>query len=180
VASRDGAWSATRPLRESLLGELVWRRPHALRRDLVLEAGSEQLAMLRWEKLFSLEAAAICADGRWIIGRRGPIALKSQVVMRAHGEDEPVATFDRDWRGTGILRLPSGAEYRWRRTGFWRSSWFWSSHLKERLIAFRSRLRFKPSFEMEVDPAVRRLDDVPVLVLLGAYLMTVMVTRRRS
>lgn len=174
----DGVWSGSRPLRESLLGELIWSRPQALRRDLVLEAGSEQLALLRWEKLFSLQATAICADGRWIIGRQGAIALKSQVVMREAGSGQEAATFERNWRGAGVLRLTAGVEYRWQRTGFWRGTWFWSSPLKERLVAFRWRQGLRTKIGMEVDPAARELAEAPVLVLLGAYVMAVLVARR--
>jgi hypothetical protein len=178
VTTLDGAWSGSRPLGESLLGELIWSRPRALRRDLVLEAGSEQLALLRWEKLFSLQATAICADRRWIIGRQGAVALKSQIVMREAKSDQAVATFERSWRGAGVLRLAGGAEYRWQRTGVWRGTWSWSSALQERLVAFKSRHGVRTKIEMEVDPSARELDEVPVLVLLGAYIMAVLVARR--
>lgn len=180
MATIDGAWTNTRPLRTSLFGDLVWRRPHALRRDMILEAGSEQLAMLRWEKLFSLQATATCADGRWLIGRHGIAALREQVTVRDAAGDATVATFDRHWRGTGVVKFESGAEYQWQRVGFWKPRWFWSSAAKEQLLTFRSVIGFNTRIEMEADPAVHALDELPVLVMLGAYLMAVVIRRRHA
>ena len=180
MATIDGSWSTTRPLSRSLFGDLVWRRLHALRRDLVLEAGSEQLAMLRWEKLFSLQATAICADGRWFIGRHGIAALREQVFVREAASGQTVATFDRHWRGTGVVRFEGGAEYRWERVGFWKPRWFWSSAVKEQLLTFRSIIGFKTRIEMEADPAVHELAELPVLVVLGVYLLEVVIRRRHG
>jgi hypothetical protein len=177
MRTAEGAWTTTRSLRNSLYGDLVWRRPNAMRRDMVLEAGSEQLALLRWEKLFSLQATAICADGRWLIGRHGVIALRTQVVVTDPVREQTIATFERHWRGTGVVRFAGGAEFRWTRSGFWRSRWAWGSDATESLIAFRSSLGFTRCYEMEVDPAAERVPEVPVLVMLGGYLMAVILRR---
>jgi hypothetical protein len=176
MPTAEGTWTTTRSLRNSLYGDLVWRRPHVMRRDLVLEAGSEQLAMLRWEKAFSLQATAISADGRWHIGRKGAVALRMQVTVSDPTTDETIATFDRHWRGTGVVRFATGAEYRWQRTGFWRPRWLWASDTTERLLTFRSHA-FTSQVDMEVDPSAEKLAEIPVLVLLGAYLVSVVVRR---
>ncbi|MBI1795590.1 MAG: hypothetical protein HY076_02580 [Candidatus Eisenbacteria bacterium] len=173
-------WTGARPLREALYGDLAWRRPHLLARDLVLEAGSERLAMLGWEKIFSMQATAIAADGRWTIGRHMVGPLKSQVIVRDAASEAVVATFERHWRGTGVVRFANGAEYRWARSGFWHPSWTWASNATESLLAFRARIGFGVHMDMEVDPAAHRLGELPVLVLLGAYLMTMVVRRRRA
>jgi hypothetical protein len=176
MPTAEGTWTTTRSLRNSLYGDLVWRRPHVMRRDMVLEAGSEQLAMLRWEKAFSLQATAISADGRWTIGRKGMIALRRQVEVSDAASGASLATFDRHWRGSGVVRFATGAEYRWQRAGFWRPRWSWSSAEKEQLLVFRSHALVS-RVDMETDPAVQTLAELPVLVVLGAYLMAVMVRR---
>ena len=160
-----------RPLRDALYGELVWSRPGIFRRELYLEAGSERLASLRWERMLSLEAVGESADGRWIIGRHRIGSLRGQVVVRDAATEAPVATFTRHWRRTGVLRFDSGAEYKWEREGFWRTSYFWSSGAQERLLAYTFRVGFHSRYEMEVSPAAQRVAELPVLVLLGAYLM---------
>jgi hypothetical protein len=175
-----GAFAGGRPLREALLGDLAWRRPGLFRRALELEAGSERLAGLRWEKWFSFEAIAEAADGRWIIGRRRGAALAREYVVRDAASDSEVASFTRTWRGTGTVRFASGASYRWGREGFWRARYAWMVADDRPLIAFRGVLGFQRSYEMEVDPAARSLAELPVLVLLGGYVMAMISHQRRA
>ena len=171
TVTTDRVREGGRPLRDALYGDLSWSRPSIFRRELDLEAGSERLASLRWEKMLSLEAVGESADGRWIIGRHRMGSLRGQVVVRDAATQAPVATFTRSWRRTGVLRFDSGAEYKWEREGFWRPTYFWSSGAQEHLLAFTFRVGFRSRYEMAVDPAVQRVPELPVLVLLGAYLM---------
>ena len=106
-------------------------------------------------------------------------SMRGQVVVRDADTQAQLATFQRHWRRTGILRFVSGAEYRWEREGFWRTRFFWSSARQERLVAYASRFGLHSRCEMEVDPGAHRLHELPVLVLLGAYLMS-MVSRQSS
>jgi hypothetical protein len=180
VTISEDTWIPSRSLRDSLYGDLVWHRPHALRRDLVLESGSERLALLRWEKIFSMEAVAICADGRWRMGRHYIAPLRAQVAVRDAATDAVLATFTREWHGPGEVRFADGAVYRWRRSGFWRPLWFWSSDQSEQIVAYRSVLGFTRRFEMEVDSGASRVNELPVLVVLGAYLMALLAARRHA
>ena len=167
-----------RPLREALLGDLAWRRPGVFSRRLDLEAGSERLAGLRWEKWYSFEAVAESADGRWIIGRKGSVVSRDYRARDAASGAE-VAAFTRNWRGFGFARFASGAEYRWRHEGFWRRRYFWADADGRPLITFRTVFRLGRTYEMEADPAARPLDELPVLVLLGGYVMA-MISASRS
>lgn len=169
-----------RPLREALLGDLVWRRPGVFSRDLILEAGSEELAALRWEKWFSFEAVAESADGLWVIGRRRSASLLGDVVVRDPASATEVAAFKRSWRGTGVVRFASGAEYQWGREGFWRPRYFWAAEIEQPLLTFRTVLGFGRSYEMDVDPSARSLAELPVLVLLGGYVMAMISAERRA
>lgn len=169
-----------RPLREALLGDLAWRRPGMFSRELVLEAGSETLARLRWEKWFSFEALAESADGRWIIGRRRAASLRGDHIVRDAATGAEVAAFQRGWRGTGVVRFDSGVEYRWEREGFWRPRYFWAAEPGRPLMTFRAVLGFGRSYEMEVDAAARELDELPVLTLLGAYTMAMISAQRAA
>ncbi len=175
----EGPRVGTRPLRDSLYGDLFWSRPAFFRRELQLEAGSELLARLRWEKMLSFEAVGESADGRWIFGRHRLGSLRGQVLVRDAATRTLVATFIRSWRGTGTLRFVSGAEYRWEREGFWRTRLFWSSAQQERLVTYASRFGWHSRYLMEVDPGAHRAEELPVLVLLGAYLMS-MISHQKS
>ncbi len=170
----EQVWAGGRPLREALLGDLWWRRPGVFSRELILEAGSERLAGLRWEKWYSFQADASSADGRWIIGRRRAASLRGAHVVSDATSGAEVAAFKFNWRGPGVVRFTSGLEYRWEREGFWRPRYFWTTTERSPLITFRSLMGFGRSYEMIVDPAARSLAELPVLVLLGGYVMAMM------
>jgi len=164
-------WTGVRPLREAF-GDLIWSRPRLWRRELVLEAGSERLASLVWPKVFGYEAVAESADGRWILTRHRAVSLLGGCLVRDAATGAEVATFRRSWRSTGTVRFASGAEYTWAREGFWRAKHFWMGPDQRPLVTFQSQLGWQRVYEMTVDPAARALSDLPVLVLLGAYAMS--------
>jgi hypothetical protein len=174
------ALTLARPLRDCLYGDLVWSRPGLFRRELRLEAGSELLARLGWEKLYSSEALAESGDGRWIIGRHRRGAWLGVIRVREAGTRTEVAVFRHGWRRTGTLRFASGVEFAFEREGFWRPAYLWTSALHPRLIVFRSRFALNSRIDMEVEPAARELPELPALVLLGGYLMAMIVARSRA
>ena len=175
----ERVWTGGRPLRDALFGDLTWRRPGVFSRRLILEAGSEEVAGLRWERWFSFEAIAESADGLWIIGRRRSGSLRGDHIVRDAGSDAEVAAFTRNWRGKGAVRFASGAEYLWGSEGFWNPRYFWTTEDGHPLMTFRSVHGFGRSYEMEVDPAARKLEELPVLTLLGGYTMA-MITAQRA
>lgn len=167
----EGLGTGTRPLREALRGDLTWRRPGWLRRELILEAGSERLARLSWPRWYSFEAAAESGDGRWTLGRPRGWSLHGGCLVRDAASGVEVATFRRNWRGKGTARFVSGAQYAWAWEGFWRPRYFWADGGMKPLLTFRTLFSFGRSYEMTADPAARALAELPVLVLLGGYVM---------
>jgi len=176
----DGSFLSTRPLRDSLLGDLLWRGHGAFARELVLEAGSERIAVVRWKRWYSFEAVAESADGRWLLGRRRASSLRGNPVVRDAATREEVAGLQRGWRGTGVLRFASGVEFGWEREGFWRPRYSWTTGDGRTLLGFRVLFGFRPRFEMTVDPAAREREELPVLVVLGAYVMALDAAQRRG
>jgi hypothetical protein len=177
TVTTDAALAGARPLRP-VYGDLNGVRPGVFARELQLEAGSERLAVLRWEKVLGTAADAESGDGRWRIARRGPLAM--QFVVRDAASDAEVATMTRNWRGRGEARFASGTGFKWDREGFWRSEHFWTSATGERLITWRTRIGWTTRYEMEVMEGARRLPELPVLVLLGTYVMVMMSRQRHA
>lgn len=175
--SVGGVLAGARPLRDAF-GEMVWTRPGLFKRELRLEAGSELLAMLRWAKMFSFEAQAESGDGRWIIGRRG--SLRGPTVVRDAATGADVAVFQRNWKGKGVVRFTAGPEFQWTYEGFWRPTYHWSPDGEKRLVSFTSTLGFKDLLAMEVAPEARELEELPVLALLGAYVMRMLAAERHA
>jgi len=177
--SQARVWTGGRPLRQAF-GDFFWRRPNAFGRDLVLEAGSEQLASLHWEKWYSYEALGQSADGRWLLTRHRGGSLMGGCVVRDATNGAEVATFQRRWRGAGSVRFASGVEYAWQHEGFWRPQYFWAGPDGRPLVTFKGLLSFGKSYEMTVDPAARERAELPVLVVLGSYVMAMVSTHKHS
>ncbi len=180
AATDRGELFGARPLRERLYGDLVWSRPGVFSRQMRLEAGSELLAVLRWERLLSFEAVAETGDGRWIIGRHATGTPRWQVVARDARSLAEVATYTHSWRGPRAAHFASGAQFTWEREGFWRPTYFWSSAQQPRMIGFKRTMGWKHSVEMSVDPSAHGIAELPVLVLLGAYLMAMIATQSHA
>jgi hypothetical protein len=175
----EAALTTGRPLRQ-VYGDLVWSRPGVFARELRLEAGSERLAVLRWPKVLGTGAEGESMDGRWrISGRRGG-ALNLGFVVKDAASDAEVAVMTRNWRGRGEVRFASGASYTWDREGFWHPEHFWTSATGERLVTWRARIGWTIRYEMEVMEGARRLDELPVLVMLGTYVMAMMSRQRHA
>ena len=171
MATTVRPWTGGRPLRDAY-GDFIWRRPGLFRRELILEAGSEQLARLTWDKWYSFDATADSADGRWLMRRRRSISLGRGCIVEEVKTGTEVATFRRNWRGTGEVRFASGVQYAWKSEGFWRTTHFWLDASGTRLVVMRPLLGFGGrTYEMRVEPAARTLAELPVLVLLGGYVM---------
>jgi hypothetical protein len=179
AVTADRTWDGGRPLRSTLYGDLVWLRPNLFRRELVLEAGSDRVASLTWPRWYSFDVVAESADGRWLIHQRRGWRRSFRVVSDADAGTE-VATFHYGWRGKGTVRFVSGAEYGWKREGFWRARYHWSRDPDKPLLTYRSVIAFRKSFEMTIDPAARSLAELPVLVLLGGYVMSAILASSRS
>jgi len=174
-----GVWMGGRPLREAY-GDLLWRRPSVFARDLVLEAGSETLARLHWEKWYRFEALGQSADGRWLLTRHRGGSFMGGCAVRDTTTGAEVATFKRSWRGTGTVTFVSGVEYAWQREGFWRASHFWAGPDGRPLVTFKGVLGINRRYEMTVDEAARERAELPVLVLLGSYIMAMVSHHRHA
>jgi len=179
TVTSERVWTG-RPLRETY-GDFAWRRPTLLSREMILEAGSETLASLRWDKWYSFDAVAESADGRWRLHRRRLISVLSSCVVTEAATGAEVATFQRNWRSTGEVRFASGSQFHWGFEGFWRRTYFWADGSGTQLMTMRSVLGFGlHRYEMSVDPAARSLAELPVLVMLGGYVMAMLSRRRHS
>lgn len=180
TVTSERAWTGGRPLREAY-GDFVWRKPALLSREMILEAGSETLASLHWDKWYSFDAVAESADGRWLLRRRRSIAVLSGCIVTDAATGAEVATYQRNWRSTGEVAFSSGSRFAWKYEGFWRRTYYWADAGGTRLVTMRSVLGFGgTSYEMSVDPAARSLAELPVLVMLGGYVMAMLSRRRHS
>jgi hypothetical protein len=147
----------------------LWERDPDVRRGWRLTAGGVPAARLRWPRLFSTMAEGTTAEGAWTFRRQG--LLGRQLSVLENGSGRELGTFQRRWNGQGTLDL-GGRRVAWAREGFWGRQWNFCGPDGARLVEFQSRGVLRRRAEVKVSHAARRSGELPVLVLLGWYLIT--------
>lgn len=149
---------------------LAWVKPSFRRADYVLRAGDHDIATLRVTGARGTRAQGEFADQAWTIESGGP--WMSKVIVREPGHDADVAVLAMSMWGGGLVDFARGGQFRWRRRGFGGRRWLFATYGHEPLLTFSHRISWRRrAVEVEVDPAAWALRELPVLLLLGAYLM---------
>jgi hypothetical protein len=161
-----------RAIRQVADQELIWTQPKALERTFCLQAGEEVLAILHWERAQGSLAVAETADGRWTFKRVG--LLRPRVTVRLAGEDADLAALDFRWNGGGELVFPGGSRFDWVCLNFWATLWGFKNRAGEQLILFRPKLNLKKRGTVVIERPARDLSELPLLTLLGWYLLSMM------
>jgi hypothetical protein len=88
------------------------------------------------------------------------------------GSDDNLALFSPNWGGGGTLDLVGRRQLRFGSANFWRSQWDWMDPADKPLVHFKSRQGlFKLEGQVEIEPQAIASPDVPLLVMLGWYLL---------
>ena len=156
-----------RPISETADQELLWIQPAALRREHELRAGEDVVATLRFQRGSLADAEA---DGHhWTFKRQG--FWQPRITIRVAGSDADIATFRPHWAGGGTLELIDGPTMRLSSANFWQSEWVWQEK-DQPLIRFKGRHGIvKAKGAVEIQSGSAALPDVPLLILLGWYLI---------
>ena len=149
----------------------VWNQPHAFEQDYALTAGERVLATLLWPRALGSLAEGRIGDESWTFKRVGFWRPAVTIRTPASGELD-VGRFVMGWR-RGDLLLQGELRYRWDQVSFWKAEWaFFDASGMNRLLEFVSERRlFRMSVGVHVHPAAEGSADLPVLVLLGWYLL---------
>ncbi len=78
------------------------------------------------------------------------------------------------WTGSGPVQFSDGRGYRWTKTSFWRPEWTFAARDGRILIQFFPRASLRMRATVAVDPSARGIRELPVLLLLGWYLLVLM------
>jgi hypothetical protein len=158
--------------------DLYWIQPRGLdNRRFELRARGDAVATLGFETLCGSLARAESADGSWTFKRVG--ILNPRVTVRKAGEEATLAIYTPRWTGSeGTLDFPGGRVFNWTQTNFWATKYQITDAAGIPLVSFESgaekpRLSdvFKTQARVEIDLRGRALPELPLLVLLGWYLI---------
>jgi hypothetical protein len=152
--------------------ELVWTQPRAGTPAYELYAGGNLVATLHWQRGSLAEARA--AGCHWTFKRVG--FWRPRVTVRLAGSDANLATFTAHWTGTGTLECEGEHRFVWSAENVWHTVWAWQNTDESPLMRIDGRPKTEQGGRaskglVELTPAAGTLIELPLLVLLGWYLV---------
>jgi len=139
--------------------------------ELVSSTGEVE-ATLHFRSSFGSFATAESADGCWTFKRVG--FWQTKVTVRPCGSDEDIARFKNNtWSCGGTLEFPDGRTFQ-ANTNFWQTKFRFESPTGEKLIEFETSGLLHLSIAVAVQPGASTMVDLPLMVMLGCYLVVMM------
>ncbi len=159
-----------RTIQDAAPSTLSWQQTQALRCEYELRAGDELLATLRKPRKLGRTMEAETGNSRFTFEPQG--FLRRRVIIREAGAAGEPAVFQSGFCGGGRLLLPDGRSYRFKNTSFWGHRWAFVDASEQPLVSFKLRNRlFRAGCDVEIGSGASALPELPVLVLLGWYLL---------
>ena len=159
-----------RTIRDAAPSNLSWQQPQAFKCAYELRAGDELLGSLRKTRKLGAAMEAEIGATRFTFEPAG--FFRSRVTVREAGAAGEPAVFQSGFCGGGQLAMQDGRSYRWKMTSFWGSRWAFVDDSDRPLVSLRPRNRvFRTGSEVEIAPGALALPELPLLVLLGWYLL---------
>jgi hypothetical protein len=144
--------------------DLRWVRPKRTKLAFQLRDEEAVLATLAWAR--GSRAQGAWARGQYDFRREGWLRQRILVHDAAAGDSgEPVATMAS--RG-GALSLPDGRALLWKKPARWTNERVWVDSDATELVRFRPR---RGETLVTIQPGASSLPDLPLLLLLGQYLL---------
>jgi len=156
-----------RPINEMTDKELLWVQPAALKTAHELHAGDEVVATLTFQR--GSLADAVAADGHWTFKREG--FWHPRVTVRVAGTGTDLGVFRPRWMGGGTLESPGGKAIDLSPANLWQTEWAWREGESTPLVFKGRHGLIKSGARVEIAGDAFQRSDLPLLVLLGYYLI---------
>ena len=151
---------------------LKWEQPSALKMNYELRANDEVTGTLRFRSSFGSFATAKSPEGCWTFKRVG--FWQTRVTIRRCDSDADIATFQNNtWSGGGTLQFPDGRIFR-ATTNFWQTRLEFQTESGSTLLQFQSAGILHLSATVQIPNGSAALPELPLLVMLGWYLIVMM------
>ena len=154
-----------------------WCQPQALHRAFELRQGDRLLGTLHFLKSGGSLAEASLGAGEWTFKRVG--FFRPRVSVRRRGQESDLAVYQpKGWGAEGELQFAGGSSYGWKPSSFWATQFSFVDGTAKALVTFKPGAEeskwsnlFKFQALVEIDPSASGLEELPLLVALGWYLM---------
>lgn len=153
-----------------------WTQPKAGAPSFHLRSGEMFLASLTFRSAFGTLATAQTSQGLWTFKRVG--FLNPRVTVRTAGSDEDLAVYHPKVWGDGHLAFNSGRTFIWKPFNFWATDGAFTDEHGKTLLRLMSGLEkeglrdlLKDRATLQLLPAAEGVEEVPILVCLGIYLL---------
>jgi len=156
-----------KPIPETEL-PLIWVQPSLLSRYWELRDADDLVATLEWKSAYQASAIGITESGRWSFKLEG--FFRSWVTVRRLDREEPPSVFRALPSFNGKLELPDDRRLSWD-SNFWLTKWIWSATDGLELMRMSRNLSLRTEGSVEWDARMARIPELPVLTLLGWYLI---------
>lgn len=152
--------------------EMKWEQPSAFKEQYELHVGDETIATLRFRSMWGSLANAESLDGCWSFKRVG--FFKTHVTVRPCDSEQDIAVYyPNTWSQGGTIEFPDGRKYK-ASTNFWMTKVDITDETDSVVIRYNIGGFFRQSALVEVMPSPLRLPELPMMVMLGWYLIILM------
>lgn len=128
------------------------------------------MATLRWQKKFGSLALGETSDSQWTFKRVG--FLSAHVTVRVAGSESNIAVFESGFGSGGTLHLAGSRRLHRNKTGFWNPQYVFRPDGDEVYLSFKPHFGLlKAEAAVMIGKSASRLDETPLLAILGWYLM---------
>jgi len=167
-------------LREAGEQDLFWVHPNPAALVRELHSGPDVVATLRYPSAFGSLALGEAGGDRWTFTWEG--IVRPRIRVRAEGAQSDLATVELPWFGwqgrSWLLRFADGRTFRWAPSGWTNLEYTLTSVDGTVLLRFKQPLldpawgrAGKKETHVEIAPIARSMPELPLLAVLGRYLI---------
>lgn len=124
--------------------------------------------MLRWQSAFQAAAIAETADGIWKFKLEG-FLFRQWVRVEVDGGGDK-AIFQAQPSLNGMLEYGDGRAFYWD-SNFWLTKWIWSNEEGQELMRVQRSLSIKAEGGVAIDSTFLDRTEIPLLAVLGWYVI---------
>jgi len=153
---------------------LNWIQPSSFERRFELHSEKGVFGKLYFETVDTASGSLTSTDQTtesWTFKRVG--LLNSHITIRAAGTNDNVAIYRSKLFGDGWIEFTKGSKFHWKSISGIGSKWGFANEQEEILLAMKSKWYspLKIQASIEIEPKGQGLDELPLLLISGWYLM---------